>query len=389
MVKKLKILVITLLMGVTLPVFSQTQGVLGKRFFDNWSIGIGGGPDIFFGDLKTNAFWPSNINKNEIKFGGTATLTKQFTHVFSLRGQFLYSEISGTKRYSRVGEPINQYFDGNIMESNLNATINFSNLFARGYKPTRKFFIFGSIGLGTMTWNSKVKELDTGTPLRSSDSLGRWTTALSASVSIGAYVNLGDKVNIGLEWSLHPVNSDMLDATKSGYLYDAHSMVALTVTYNFNKRNPGKVPDANLNKPVVPAPPLPVPEVKQPEPELPDVLPVTDTIKVDTLDRMNDFPAEQDTTELVATQETGIVFRVQLFALKSDRYTAQEVREKYKLDGDVYKDFSDNWYRYTTGSYTSYAEAKAMKNQMRRRGFRGAFVARFNNGIRVPAHGKK
>ncbi len=389
MVKKLKILVITLLMGGTLPVFSQTQGVLGKRFFDNWSIGIGGGPDIFFGDLKTNAFWPSNINKNEIKFGGTATLTRQFTHVFALRGQFLYSEISGTKRYSRVGEPINQYFDGNIMESNLNATFNFSNLFARGYKPTRKFFIFGSIGLGTMTWNSKVKELGTGIPLRSSDSLGRWTTALSAMVSMGAYVNLGDKVNIGLEWSLHAVNSDLLDATKSGYLYDAHSMVALTVTYNFNKRNPGKLPESNLNKPVVPVLPPPVPEVKQPEPELPDVLPVTDTVTVDTLDKISDFTAEQDTTELVARQETGIVFRVQLFALKSDRYSAQEVREKYKLDGEVYKDFSDGWYRYTTGSCTSYAEAKAMKSQMRRRGFRGAFVARFNNGIRVPAHGKK
>ena len=124
-------------------------------------------------------------------------------------------------------------------------------------------------------------------------------------------------------------------------------------------------------------------------PILPDVIPATDTIKVDTLDKITDFTAEQDTTELVAPQETGIVFRVQLFALKSDRYSALEVREKYKLDGEVYKDFSDNWYRYSTGSFENYAEAKAMKNQMRRRGFRGAFVARFNNGIRVPAHGKK
>ena len=391
MVKKLKYFALTLLLSISFASFSQTQGVLGKRFIDNWSVGVGGGPNIFFGDLKVFQFWPATSNMNEVKFGGTFTITRQFSHVFALRGQFLYSEISGTKRNTGDGTPYNQYFDGNILEGNLNTTINFSNLFSQRYHPKRKFFVYGIIGIGASSWNSNVKQLGTGVVLRVSDSLGKFTTKVVGLAGIGAYVNMGDKINLGIEWTLHGVNSDKLDVTTGGFKYDAYSMVTLNITYNFNKRNPGKEPDTNRNKIYVPVyiQQPPVIEKKEAETKPPVVDTETDTTFVDPADTTG-FQPEQDATEISDNlRGSGMTFSVQIFALRNDKYTVQEVRDKYNLSLDVYKDTSNGWYRFSVGSFTSYADAKALKNQMRNRGFKGAFIASYNNGVRVPAHGKK
>ncbi|MCX6278018.1 MAG: SPOR domain-containing protein [Bacteroidetes bacterium] len=383
--------VIGLLIGAS-SAFSQTQGVLGKRFFDNWSVGVGGGPNIFFGDLKVNQFWPVSADMNEWKFAGTFTLAKQLSHVFAIRGQFLYSEISGTKRQYKDGTRCNQYFDGNILEGNINATINFSNLLAKRYNPKRKFFIYGTIGLGTSSWNSTVKQLYTGTPLRVSDSLSGWTTAMMGMAGVGAYFNMGDKVNLGLEWTLHGVNSDWLDVTPGGFKYDAYSMLSINITYNFNKHNPGKEPDTNLNKIFVPVYiQQPVKEVKPDDIKpTPVVLPKKDTVVIDIIQEKVEIPAKQNSEELFSDQpETGIIFRVQIFAFRNDKYTALQVQEKYNLDQEIFKDFSDGWYRFTIGSFTSSDDAKDLKNQMRKRGFKGAFIAKYKNGVRVTANGKK
>lgn len=383
--------IFTIIVGAT-SAFSQTQGVLGKRFFDNWSVGVGGGPNIFFGDLKVYQFWPASSNMNEWKFGGTFTITKQLSHVFAIRGQFLYSEISGTKRQYGDGSPCNEYFDGNILEGNINTTINFSNLLAKRYNPKRIFFVYGTIGVGTSSWNSNVKQLYTGTPLRVSDSLAQWTTVTMGMAGVGAYFNLGDKVNLGIEWTLHGVNSDWLDVTKGGFKYDAYSMLSLNVTYNFNKYNPGKEPDTNANKIFVPV------YIQQPAKEAkpaetaptPVSIPKKDTVASDTIQEKMENPADQDSEEIFTDlPETGLTYRVQIFAFRNDKYTATQIQEKYNLDQEVFKEYSDGWYRFTIGSSTSYEEVRTLKNQMRNRGFRGAFIARYNDGIRVPANVKK
>jgi len=391
MVKILKYFTVLLLTTVHLSLFSQTQGVLGKRFTDNWSVGIGAGPNIFFGDLKVFQFWPATSNMNEVKFGGTFTLTKQLSHVFALRGQFLYSELSGTKRIYSDGTPCNQYFDGNILEGNLNTTINFSNLFSSRYKPKRIFFIYGTVGLGTSSWYSKVKELGTGNLIRVSDPAGKWTTKLMAMAGVGAYVNVIDKVNIGLEWTLHGVNSDRVDVTAGGFKYDAYSMLSLNITYNFNKHRPGKEPDTNANKIYVPVYiNVPVKETKPVDSVPPKIEPPADTTMADTLVSENALTDSVGEGEIPVTMRgEGLTYSVQIYAFKNDKYSAQEIKEKYNLSQDVFKDFSGGYYCFSVGFYTDYNEARAVKNQMRKKGFKGAFVTSYNNGVRVPVHRKK
>ena len=390
MIKILKYFTFTLLIFFSFRSYSQTQGVLGKRFFDNWSIGVGGGTNIFFGDLKVHKFWPVSSDMNEWKFGGTVTLARQFSHVFAIRGEFLYSEISGTKRQYKDGSPCNEYFDGNILEGNINTTINFSNLLSGRYKPQRKFFVYGTIGIGTSGWNSNVKQLYTAKPLRVSDSVTNRTTAIMGLVGIGAYVNLGDKINLGIEWTLHGVNTDCLDATPGGFKYDAYSMLSLNLTYNFNKHNPGKEPDDNRNQTSVPVIIQPQKQKTKPVDLTPhDVVPKKDTTAIDTSRRTREFHSEQNSEGLIAgQQEKGLIFRVQIFAFRNDTYTASEVSGKFNIDQEIYKDFSEGWYRFTIGSFTNYADATELKNQMRQRGFKDAFIVSYKNGVRVPANGK-
>lgn len=414
MIKILRYLIIILLVFSSLSSFSQTQGVLGRRFFSNWSVGIGGGPNIFFGDLKVTNFWPVSSNMNEWRYAGTFTLTKQVSHVFAFRLQAMYGGISGTKRFYKDGTPCNQYFEGTIIESNLNTTINFSNLFSQ-YKPGRKFFIYGTLGIGVSTWDTKRKDLVT--MKLDTAGVGSYTTlALVGIGGIGAYYSFGDKVNLGIEWTVHGINSDYLDATKGGFQYDAYSMVTLNLTYNFNRKNPGKLQAAKMGKNLGPVPVKPDPQAK-PEPpaksqaektqltnpnqgklpELPTPLsfPVRDTVKHtlpstpagDTLVFTSESPDNGDLfSEDSGPIVQGLSYRIQIFAFETNHYSAESVKAKFKLKQPVYKEFTEGWYRYTVGSFSTFKSAKAYMNKMRNFGIKGAFVARYHDGIRIPSH---
>ena len=385
MLKKIIYLIVFVAFASGHQGFSQTQGILGKRFFSNWSVGVGGGPNIFFGDLKVYQFWPVSSEMNEWRFGGNFILTKQLSHVFALRGQVLYSGISGTKRFYNDGSPCNEYFDGNILEGTLNTTINFSNLLASRYNPKRSFFVYGSLGAGVSGYITTVKQLYTDQVLRESDPNGKRTPALVFTGGLGAYYSIHEKVNLGLEWSLHGLLTDGFDLTKGEFRYDAYSMLALNVTYNFNKYNPGKEPDTNANKVFVPVYiPQPITMPKQSDTVAP-VVEVPVDVSVDTVIAEADTLAEPDDESLFAGKSTGMDYRVQIFAFRNDKYTAEQLRDRYRLDTEVYRDFSDGWYRFTVGSFTQYEEAKAMKKKMLAKGFRGAFITRYENGVRVSA----
>jgi hypothetical protein len=393
MAKRLLALFLVMMTGLALSSHAQVQGVLSKKFFGNWSAGVGGGPNIFFGDLKATQFMPQSSNMNEWKFGGTFTLTKQLSHVFALRGQVLYSELSGTKEFYTDGGVCNEYFDGNVLEWNISGTMNFSNLFSTKYNPKRKFFVFGSLGAGTSSWISKVKDLTTHEEKRKSDDLERWTTAFVGVGSLGAYYSFGEKVNLGIEWSLHGVNSDFVDDSKAKFPYDAYSMFAVNLTYNFNKYNPGKEPDTNANKIFVPVYiPQPVPaEVKPVDttPPAPVVIKKVEPVYTDTLEYVP-MLTKTDSSEQIFKEplEKGEFYRVQIFAFRFDRYSEEELKTRYKLDLDVIKDHSEDWYRYMVGNCTTYAEAKTLKAQMRKKGFRDAFIIKYTDGTRIPVHGK-
>lgn len=395
------VLIIILL---TIPFFglSQTQGVLGKRFFSNWSISVSGGPNIFFGDLKVHRFFPANKNMNEWRYAGSFSLIRQLSHVFALRAQVLYGEISGTKRNYSDGAPANMYFEGNILEYNLNTTINFSNLFFK-YKPDRKFFIYGTIGAGLSSWITKKKDLNTHATIGGSGSTSNWTTEVVVPAGLGAYYSIADKVNLGLEWTLRGLNSDKLDANVAGYPYDMYSFLALNLTFNFNKRNSGKLKPAQYSTP--PGILLPKPPVSEIPPEALEKAALekaaaekTPLIPPQPINELSEpgSPSQNniinppliqnpESTPVTPLSDKGITYRVQVFASHDPNHTPESIQKSLKLSFPVDQEFSEGWYRFTIGPFNSWKSAEVLLKRLKARGLRGVFIAKYADGIRVPA----
>ncbi len=389
---------LTLFIFFTLPFHSsaQTQGVLGKRFFSNWSVSVSGGPNIFFGDLKVNRFFPANTNMNEWRYAGSFSLIRQLSHVFAIRGQVLYGEISGTKRNYKDGAPANLYFEGNILEYNLNATINFSNLFFK-YKPERRFFVYGTVGAGLSNWITKKKDLITHATIGGSGSPSNWTTEVVIPAGLGAYYSIADKVNLGLEWTLRGLNSDKLDATPGGFPYDMYSFLALNVTFNFNKRNSGKLKPAQYSTPpgiMLPKPPVSEtpPAVQQKTDAEKQALqppPMKEITPDESASNTNivEPPVTKDAEKGRGTglSDKGTTYRVQVFASRDPNHTAESIQKNLKLTFPVDKEFSEEWYRFTIGPFNSWKSAEVLLKKLKARGFKGVFIARYAEGVRIPA----
>jgi hypothetical protein len=200
---------------------------------------------------------------------------------------------------------------------------------------------------------------------------------------LGAYFSIREKVNIGLECTDHLVNTDMVDATPGGFKFDAFVMLSLNITYNFNKYNPRKLPFVGP-----PAPPVvtvaPAPPVK-PADTLPPPAAKKDTARVVPAPAPLPPPVKQETKPAPANPPaTGLTFRVQVFAFRSDRYALQQVRDRYFPGEEVFKDFSGGWYRITVGNFATIEAARAKLAQLQKRGFKEAFITRYSNGTRIP-----
>ena len=185
-------------------------------------------------------------------------------------------------------------------------------------------------------------------------------------------------------------------------------MLALTLTYNFNKPSSGsKLSAASPQKQIGPPPPQPVlaAEIaaeKQNEqilknqasyPQLGSPVPAKDSLQPKQSEPVTDtIPKEEikkDTNTAVAP-ETGISYRVQVFAIKENTFSAEQVEQKFKLSQPVTKEFSAGWYRYTIGSFATFSEAKKLMTGLQsKKQVHDAFIVKYIDGNRAaPASSK-
>jgi len=386
--------------------FSQTQGVLSKKWYGNWSVGVGAGPTIFYGDLNPYRIAPGISTFSEIKYAGTFSLIRQLSHVFALRGQALYGEIYSVRKNFSDGAPMNQYFTGNILEYNLNTTINFSNLIFR-YQPKRIFFVYGTVGVGMSNWITKKTDLVTGQSTGGSGSVTNWTTEWMVPAGLGAYFNIYDKVNLGVEWTLRGVNSDKLDATPGGFQYDLYSYISLNVVFNFNRRNPVNLEAVNATMPPVVFPKPQAAAVEKPvETSLAELdsasaskLPAGQPVDLssDQMKLIGDSLAidhkEQGTSSqkpfMLPGLDSDIFYRIQVFSSLGGQKSAGNIQTYFKLSQPVTKEFSEGYYRYYVGEFETEEEAKQFVTSLRSKpGLKGAFVVKYINGTRELTHPK-
>ncbi len=335
------------------PIYLSAQSnlKLGTRFGDNWFIGLSGGPTFFSGDLNINRFLPQ---AGDLTFAGSFTFGRRVSNVFSLRGQVLYGALAGKKSTRMDGTPVDTSFNSTIIDGNVNTMINFSNLIG-GFNPKRTFFVYGTVGIGAFYWKTTLKDLPTGIVVPNGALSGK--VAAVIPVGFGAYYSIANKVNIGLEYTLRPITSDMVDGIDDGFKVDMYSFLSLNITLNLNKatRKTPDVVDYKKDGPIILNLPKcdPIPRMAKSDMGM-DKLPPPPSVGVDL--------------------SKYYLFKVQIFAFAQRIYSPETIRKRYKIPMPVTREYSDGLYRFIVGSTESIDEAKDIRQRMVNAGVSDAFI---------------
>ncbi len=126
------------------------------------------------------------------------------------------------------------------------------------------------------------------------------------------------------------------------------------------KAQPEKVtpPIVEKSPEPTPAPPAPAPEPKKVAPAKPKVTPAP------------------------AKEVAGITYRVQVGAGQSAGSEGY-LKSKYNIAEEISSEQVDGLYKYTAGSFSSFAAAKELRDKIRSAGLEGAFIVAYQNGARM------
>ncbi len=80
---------------------------------------------------------------------------------------------------------------------------------------------------------------------------------------------------------------------------------------------------------------------------------------------------------------SGKVYTVQILASRQAATNINTYRERYSIHQPIYYSLQNGMYRYSAGMFTSFYDAQTYANVLKRNGLGDAFVATYNNGIRV------
>ena len=79
----------------------------------------------------------------------------------------------------------------------------------------------------------------------------------------------------------------------------------------------------------------------------------------------------------------GIFYRVQIAASKNN-VKVTYFKNKFLFRGEIYLENHAGWYKYTTGNYDKYVEARDKREDIRSNyKFQGPFVTAYNSGERI------
>jgi len=337
--------------------FSQSAGTVKMSpFAKRWYLGINLGPDFYYGDLRTKSFLP---NKN-VSLAGSLFLQYHFNDIFGLRIQLLPGGLNGSKMVEKEGKTIEESFTGIFIEANVNGTVNFFNLFSPG-KPERRFFIYGTVGVGYSGWYSKLlnkvynyDSLSTDNPLKN------FHSSLVLPVGVGAIFKISEKIQANVEWTWRSYLSDQLDNTIGGYKFDMVDYLAVGISLRVGGK--GKHQKENLNVLDYRYPVYPV-TYQQPEP-------------VRTPQAEPPVPVQQSYTQ----EEYDYV--VQIFAFDKHNYSAEWIRKRYKIGREVRREQEGTLSRYFVGNFRDIQSAKALRDEMLQKGIHDAFIVAYKNGVR-------
>lgn len=372
-VLKLLLILFTMLSQVFIsPAQSQpNEGV----FNPNLQVGITAGTSIFFGDIKQNPVIPISEYMNEWRFAYGLNFNYNVSYVFNVRVQGLYGKLSGTNQEGKI------WFENDYYELNINAAINFNNLFGKK-RNDRLANVFGVLGFGILNYNTVVKRLGDyfvykrvgygyGTGI---DGRQRQTFFM---VGAGVDFRVNRRLNILIETASKLPDSDEIDGVESGKYYDLYNYTSIGITYRFaflkKRKNEPK-----LSKTVYQLTPMQTIKTKGIDielaihPEFSIVHPVIQPIvKVQTSEEPITF--------------SKIEYRIQICAEYAKPLSKTWISDKYQIPtSEIKENFVNGYYVYSTGSFPTFKKASVKCKELKmQNGIQDAFVVAFKDEKRI------
>ena len=191
-----------------------------------WAIGFHVGGTAFFGDLRTNShsIYSTPFSKyfyEDMKYMGGAALDKWFGPNLGITFEAQYGELQGTKASSDA------YFNTKILEYNFTFKLNLSNIIL-GVDQRRNWLWYTGFGMGlteSRTWKYRISTgqligtngFGTKGFFETNTERGKYVpmTETVAIWNMGFKFFIGGNMTLNLEGSVHPINTNKLDATKN------------------------------------------------------------------------------------------------------------------------------------------------------------------------------
>jgi len=349
-----------------------------NQFRPYFQAGINGGSSLFFGDIKQFKYWPASGPINELQFAGGIYFKYQISPAFGLRLNGMYGQLAGMRK------EWNLYFENDYIETNINTTLNFSNIF--GHVRTDRFLdVYGTIGVGLLQYNTVVKSYYENTELvkvgyGNGKGINGRTFQGTMLYGLGLDFRLNGRFNLQLESTNRVLDSDMLDGRESGYPLDYFNYTSVGISYKLgflkSKATPVEIPveETVLYEPVQVEEPVVVEETPSEQAELL----TEESIAIEP-------PAAYKAEEEIEEEIPGLEYRVQILARFEGPLTLKYISTTYIIP--MYELSEDDYQGhiiYTVGSYPTYREARKKRDELRSLfGIKDAFVVAFDKGSRL------
>lgn len=331
----------------------------------NWQINYNLGFSQFYGDASNNGYFKKF--SGETSFATGITARKYLSPVFGLGLNLWYSGVKSYKDKNASGEPVSFSLTGKYFDGNVNLLIDFSNLFWG--VNSRKFSVYGIIGLGYGSWNTQLVDSLSGGTINSGDVIGDLTYesgGLVVPVGVGVNYMLNDNWALNFEMNLRTILNDDVDVWRDGFKYDQLLYTSVGVSYFINTGGKTKSKTKKVQSSSGPVKPgVPVYDYRLQSPSTSSI-------------------ASKPEIELIEPEmPSGIVYRVQILAKRNNLPTIESLKMRFNITGNIYENIQNSIHRYSTGTFSTYKEALRHSYLIRDKGVHDAFVVAYQNNTRV------
>lgn len=347
----------------------------------SWQIGVYGGFSQYYGDISHKSYFEKFSGETGLSFG--MHFRRHFNENYGLGLSVSRAKLLSEKEFKADGiTRFDLKYEGTLNHFSIHSYLNFSNFFW-GYSE-RKLNLYGTLGLGYATWNGALYNTLNNSVVANFETAST-NAAPTFPATIGFEYALTENLKLTFEGTLLTVFSDDVDYYLDGFLdrgsqYDIITQTHIGLSYFFRSGNRSRKTVQPSSRGIESSRWEPVMPISVIEYEVYPELPSEKKTKIE-LPPLTLTPVEEKVVQ--QKQTLGFEFRVQIYATGHRTNNSTSIYRNVQFEYPITENFFNGIYRYSTGSFASYADAEAYARQLQNRGVYDAFVVAYRNNERV------